>query len=211
MIYIFDLDGTLIDSSERMYRLFCDLIPECSLTKDEYWNYKRNKINHKKLIEMLYPQVSFEEFNDRWMPLIEEKKYLDMDRNYPDTLDVLSEMKGNGNTLYLLTARQSKKSLMEELQRLDLMFFFNAVITTEGKQSKEDVLIEFARYNQDILNPENIFISDMGKDIQLGNKLGFYTVAISYGFMSEEKLKEYSPKRVIKELSELITLTPTKR
>lgn len=211
MIYIFDLDGTLIDSSERMYRLFCDLIPACSLTKNEYWNYKRNKINHKKLIEMLYPQVSFEEFNDRWMPLIEEKKYLDMDRDYPDTLDVLSEMKGNGNTLYLLTARQSKKSLMEELQRLDLMFFFNAVITTEGKQSKEDVLIEFARYNQDILNPENIFISDMGKDIQLGNKLGFYTVAISYGFMSEEKLKEYSPKRVIKELSELITLTPTKR
>ena len=72
MIYIFDLDGTLIDSSERMYRLFCDLIPACSLTKNEYWNYKRNKINHKKLIEMLYPQVSFEEFNDRWMPLIEE-------------------------------------------------------------------------------------------------------------------------------------------
>ena len=204
MIYIFDLDGTLIDSSERMYRLFCDLIPACSLTKNEYWNYKRNKINHKKLIEMLYPQVSFEEFNDRWMPLIEEKKYLDMDENYPDTLGVLSGLKGNGNALYLLTARQSKKSLIEELQRLGLLDFFNDVITTEGRQSKEDVLIEFARNNQDILNSENTFISDMGKDIQLGNKLGFYTVAISHGFMSEEKLKEYSPKRVIKGLSELL-------
>lgn len=203
MIYIFDLDGTLIDSSERMYRLFCDLIPECDLSKEEYWNYKRNKVNHKKLIEILYLQLNFEMFNNRWMLLIEDKHYLAMDKNYPDTIEVLSKLKTNDNDLYLLTARQSKKALMEELETLNLLDFFNAVLITEGKQSKEDVLLEYARSNDNILNKENIFVSDMGKDIQLGNKLGFDTVAISHGFMSEEKLKEYSPKRVIKELNEL--------
>lgn len=203
MIYIFDLDGTLIDSSERMYRLFCDLIPECELTKEEYWNYKRNKVNHKKLIERLYPHVEFEQFNDRWMLLIEKKQYLDMDKNYPDTVEVLLRLKRQRDSLLLLTARQSKNGLMDELKRLSLLDFFEAVITTEGKHSKEEVLLENAKGNCDILNPQNIFVSDMGKDIQLGNKLGFYTVAISHGFMSEEKLKEYYPKRVIQELSEL--------
>ncbi len=203
MNYIFDLDGTLIDSSERMYRLFCDLIPECGLSKEEYWNYKRNKVNHKKLIEMLYLQVSFETFNDQWMPLIEEKQYLDMDKNYPDTVEVLSRLKRQGDRLFLLTARQSKKGLMDELRRLGLSDFFEAVITTEGKHSKEEVLLEYAKGNCNILDSENIFVSDMGKDIQLGNKLGFYTVAISHGFMSGEKLKDYCPKKVIEELSEL--------
>ena len=60
---IFDLDGTIIDSSERMYRLFCKLVPQCRLTKEEYWEYKRNKGNHKKLIETKYPEVDFYEFN----------------------------------------------------------------------------------------------------------------------------------------------------
>ena len=50
---------------------------------------------------------------------------------------------------------------------------------------------------------DNIFISDMGKDIELGNKFGFYTIAITHGFMSEEKLMEYNPKRIIHELSEI--------
>ena len=203
MIYIFDLDGTLIDSSERMYRLFCDLIPECSLLKEEYWNYKRNKVNHKKLIEILYPQLNFEVFNNQWMSLIEDKHYLAMDKNYPDTIKVLSKLKANDNDLYLLTARQSKKALMEELETLKLLDFFNVVLTTEDRQSKEDVLLEYARSNDNILNKENIFVSDMGKDIQLGNRFSFYTVGISHGFVTEEKLKKYSPKRVIKELSEL--------
>ena len=204
MIYIFDLDGTLIDSSERMYRLFCDLIPECELSKDEYWNYKRHKVNHKSLLEMLYPQVDFEEFNDRWMLLIEKKKYLDMDENYLDTIDVLSQLKLNRSILYLLTARQSKSNLMRELSRLNLIDCFDAIMLTEGKKTKEDLLKTCFQEKEEMFNSNYIFVSDMGKDIQLGNQLGFYTVAITHGFMSREKLLGYHPKRVIDELSELL-------
>ena len=58
MIFIFDLDGTLIDSSERMYMLFCELVPECKLSKNEYWDYKRDKVNHKVLLERLYADIN---------------------------------------------------------------------------------------------------------------------------------------------------------
>ena len=88
-IIFLDVDGTLIDSSDRMYNLFCELIPECQLTKCEYWNYKRNKISHQILLDKLYPQHSFEDFNSVWMNKIESEYYLGMDYNYLDTKDVL--------------------------------------------------------------------------------------------------------------------------
>lgn len=203
MKYIFDLDGTLIDSSERMYRLFCELIPECTLTKGEYWSYKRNKVNHKMLIEMLYPKVCFEEFEKIWMCNIEEERYLSMDKNFDDTIEVLSKLKNAGDEIFLLTARQYKDGLLKELTRLGIIDFFDCIMTTEGKCSKEDVLHKYSLNINELLIQNNIFISDMGKDIALGNKFGFYTIAITHGFMSGEKLMEYNPKRIIHQLSEI--------
>ena len=74
MKIFFDLDGTLVDASERLYRLFCDLIPECNFTKEEYWNLKRNKINHQMILEKYFPQYNFDEFNTKWLSLIEKEK-----------------------------------------------------------------------------------------------------------------------------------------
>ena len=53
-----DLDGTLIDSKLRLYGLFQELVPESILTYEEYWNYKKDKINHKKILKKYF------KFND---------------------------------------------------------------------------------------------------------------------------------------------------
>lgn len=202
--YIFDLDGTLIDSSERMYQVFCKLIPESKLSKEEYWKYKRNMVSHKMLIELLYPSVEFKQFNTLWLSKIEEESYLAMDQKYPDTMTVLSQLKFDGHNLYLLTARQSKKNLMDELQHLGLIIFFDKILSTEGIYSKEYILNSYAKVNVDILNPNNIFISDMGKDLQMAKKYGFYTIAISHGFMKEDRLVQYAPDKIVSDLSELL-------
>lgn len=203
MIYIFDLDGTLIDSSERMYKLFCFLVPECRLSKEAYWDYKRDKVNHKELLFKLYPQIDFEDFNAKWMSLIEIKEYIDLDKNYPDTISTLKELKKENN-IYLLTARQSKKMLMYELDKLKLNVYFDAVFTTEGYRSKEELLKECIKEIPGFSFGHNIFVSDMGKDIALGNRMYYNTIGISHGFMSEKRLKEYKPCRIIDELGELL-------
>ena len=217
MKVIFDLDGTIIDSSERMYRLFCKLVPQCRLTKEEYWEYKRNKGNHKKLIETKYPEVDFYEFNSKWMALIETDEYLDMDKNYPDTIEVLDKLKVN-HTLYLLTARQSKTKLMVELRRLGLLGFFDKVMATEGQCTKEKLLEQEIKKTLGLADKSNIFISDMGKDIQLGKKIGYYCIGISHGFMSRSRLLRYEPDEIVGELVEILVngnppcpihLTPT--
>jgi len=50
----FDLDGTLPDSRERLYRLFCELVPESRLSFDKYWALKRRKQDHKTILASLY-------------------------------------------------------------------------------------------------------------------------------------------------------------
>lgn len=205
MKIIFDLDGTLIDSSDRMYGLFCELVPECTLSKEEYWEYKRNKVNHQMLLSMQYPNTNFESFNRKWMPKIEEESYIAMDKLYPDTIVVLETLKCKYK-LNLLTARQCKDTLLRELENLGIKKYFSNIFTTEGVMTKEELLRISCQFDFELSDVNNYFVSDMGKDIQLGNKMGYTTVAISHGFMAEEKLLEYEPDYLIRELSELIVI-----
>lgn len=193
----FDLDGTLLDASERLYRLFCDLVPECQFSKEEYWKFKRNKINHQMILDKYFQEYDFEKFNVMWLDLIEAKQYIVLDKLYDFSKSVLSN---SGSDNYLLTARQSKKNLMEELEKVEIRHFFKEIYVTENKVSKLDIL------NSLDIKPNDIFISDMGQDVKTGHLAMMKTVAVSWGFMSAEKLSEYQPDFLINRPQELITL-----
>lgn len=204
MTIVFDLDGTVIDSSERMYRLFLKLVPECSFTKREYWDLKRNKVNHRAILEKQFPEYNFDEFNEQWMSQIEASPYLDMDTNYPDTIQVLEQLRLLGCGLVLLTARQSKTGLYQELERLGIKHFFDVIVVTEAKKSKEQLLQESIDDGTVSKNKDDLFISDMGKDIEVGKKLAYRTVGISHGFMSRRCLEAYNPDIMVKELIDIL-------
>lgn len=201
MNVIFDLDGTLVDSSERLFRLFQELVPESQFTKKQYWDLKRNKVNHKMILENYFPKYDFYDFNQKWLDRIELEEYLNMDLVYPDTIPVLDVLRKKYN-IVLLTARQSREKLLHELDRLEISFFFNRIYVTEAKTTKKDLLI-----NSDVMiGKDDFFISDMGKDIIEGKELGIQTVGITHGFMNEEKMKEYSPQFLISNLSQLLKI-----
>ena len=202
MNLIFDLDGTLIDASDRLYQLFQDIVTESHLTKEEYWKLKRDKVNHKMLLERFFPDKDFERFNKQWMNLIEDNYYLDLDENYGDTITAL-ECLSAGNRLILLTARQSKDRLYQELDRLAILRFFDDILVTEGRKDKEKLLKEAIDTGRIKHDPEDMFISDMGKDILIGKKLGFRTVGITHGFMNRNRLEEYEPDYIVDELGEV--------
>ncbi len=201
MNIIFDFDGTLVDSSERMYRLFQKLVPESTFTKDEYWKLKRNKISHKMILERYFPQYGFEAFNKTWLEKIELQEYLDMDKNYPDTVETLQRLSQNSN-LVLLTARQYKSRLVYELEKLKLRYFFNFLFVTEARSSKKELLLR----NEDMFtcgSDKGIFVSDMGEDITIGNQLGYHTIAVTHGFMNKGHLQKYDPNEIVDQLGEI--------
>ncbi len=78
MKVFFDLDGTLIDSKERLYKLFCDLVVDNILTYDEYWSLKMNKISNLDILseKFDYSAKKIDKFQCLWMSRIEQKNYL---------------------------------------------------------------------------------------------------------------------------------------
>lgn len=201
MNILFDLDGTLVDASDRLYQLFQDLVPESNFSKKEYWELKRNKISHQMILERFFSEIDFEFFNKRWLDLIETDKYLMLDKVYPDTVETLKDLSRSYN-LVLLTARQSAKKMICELDSLGIHNFFKCIIATEDRK-KDELLYEAISKGDISKEPNDLFVSDMGKDIALGNDLCYRTVAITRGFMNEKYLSEYEPEYLIEDLNGL--------
>lgn len=203
MNIVFDLDGTLIDSSERLYRLFQKLIPESKFTKSEYWRLKRDKINHETILNRFFPMYDFDNFEKEWMKKIEDGFYLHMDRLYDDTIIVLEKL-GKIHDMTLLTSRQNRIMLYEELEWMGIRKYFKTILVTEQKITKEKLLSGILSGNRLMKADRDLFISDMGADILAGRNMGYKTVGISHGFMSRRRLEEYEPDYLIDELSEIL-------
>lgn len=190
---IFDLDGTLIDSRQRLYRLFQRLVPESKLSFESYWELKRDQVSNEIILasEFGYDAVAIKSFVANWMDLIEEPDYLALDTLIPCIQDSLDKLREDAS-VHVCTARQHRTLVVGQLSRLGLLGYFDSVMVTEQRRSKEE-LIE----NLPNLGPSDWIIGDTGKDIQVGQALGLNTCAVLSGFMNEERLKAYNPRLIL--------------
>jgi len=64
MNIIFDLDGTLIDSKQRLYQLFQHLVPASTLTFQQYWQFKHNRLSNELILstEFSYADPDIQRF-----------------------------------------------------------------------------------------------------------------------------------------------------
>jgi phosphoglycolate phosphatase len=197
----FDLDGTLLDSRIRLYRLFQDLVNESYLSIQEYWGLKRNKINHKTILLKMfyYTDNDFEYFKKLWFEKIELPEYLQFDTLIDEAVDILGFLTEK-NKLYIVTSRQNKKNTIMQLKKLQIYDFFRNILITERICNKSDLIKEVGYQKEDFI------IGDTGNDVLTGLELGMNTVAVTYGFLNGDKLKSYNPRFIIDKLSEIISI-----
>lgn len=193
MKIIFDLDGTLIDSRERLYCLFQHLVPASDLTFEAYWDYKRNKIDHRKILETryLFSEHDIVSFQKNWMDKIELPEWLAFDKPFKGVTAYLMELKKQYE-LYLVTARQFESSVLIQLANFGWTSIFTKVLVTAQKTEKIDLI-----KNALATNSADWFVGDTGKDIETGKSLGMQTAAVLSGFLNREKLMEYRPDLII--------------
>ncbi len=68
MKLFFDLDGTLIDISEKYYRVYNDILTEAGFStigKKEYWDAKRHKVPEDQILAMTNAKDFYKEYNQR--------------------------------------------------------------------------------------------------------------------------------------------------
>lgn len=200
MNLFFDLDGTLLDSHERLFQLFQALVPQSTFSFSAYWDLKRFKNDHKTILSKCFGfnDDEIKNFEKLWMSEIEDDKWLLLDKPFPGVTDYLITLKDSGCSLYLTTSRQYKDRVVKQIQDFQWEPLFTGLYVTEQKVSKSGLLSGF-RFTRDCW-----LIGDTGYDIIEGKKLNFNTVGIYSGFLAKEKLEEYKPDYMYEKVTEFM-------
>jgi phosphoglycolate phosphatase len=188
-VFFIDLDGTLVDSKNRVYQLFIDLT-KCTISFDEYWKLKQEgKANHS-VLEQLEVIDQFPTFKTDWFRLIEADQYLLKDTLIENTIEALITLSGKGKVV-LATNRQSREKALGQLRAKNLLHYFSDVLVTEHKESKSTLLRDWLLVNQSPETFNGFMIGDTEEDFNVGAENKLSTIAVLSGFRSENFLARF--------------------
>jgi phosphoglycolate phosphatase len=198
-----DFDGTIVDSRVRQYQLFVELTGNTNITLGEYWNAKRDGINQKNMLSKYAKFTPDEEliFKKKWMEVIEDHSRLLYDELIDNVQAFLSESAKHFN-LYLVTGRQHRDRLIDQMKQLGIDHYFSVVLNTAQRLPKEQLI----RTNT-FAAKGDVFIGDSGEDIFAGKQLGIFTVGVTTGAATHERLLKYEPNLIVNSLTDLDPLT----
>ena len=193
----FDLDGTLIDVSERDFRIYADILLRLGyspISKDEYWPLRRNitDIHHILSLSGLISEEDVSTFLKERKALMETWSYLRIDKPFDDVIETLSKLKKEYN-LIILTKRYDGEITKQQVSELGLTDFAELMIVTD---SKEEAMRG--------INNLYAMIGDTENDIVPANNAGIKSIAVTTGIRNVEKLRLYSPSVIINKFSEVI-------
>ena len=178
MIYAFDLDGTLITARQRQMTLLRAVAKriDVHLVEDAVWQKKREGISTwAALLEMGLNEEKAKEITSAWIQEIETPYWLSLDTLFGDTVTVLDSFRKTGKTLILLTARQNRRLLLQQLSRLGIRGYFKGVECVSpfcAVDEKSNVLSRHSFAG---------FVGDSETDFAAANRTGTPFYAISTG------------------------------
>lgn len=201
MIFVLDLDGTLINSSERHSRLMQQILSEApsEILRDrcfdpvEFMEYKADgNSGLKYLTERLgLPEDTAGQIMAKWRRQIEEEYWLSLDVLYPDVLEFLNSLKQRQRKVYYLTARQNREGLLRELARLGIAGYADETIVVSpiaaGKEKKAAVE-KILEKTGEAEGPVCI-VGDTENEYTLAKELSLPCYMLNRGFRSERYWK----------------------
>jgi phosphoglycolate phosphatase len=208
MIVFFDLDGPLLDVSERYQILHRDLLEGMGVTPlepDVYWQRKRQRYPEAAILKELGASDLEPLYSRRRLELIETDGYLAHDRLWPWTIPVLTALIGR-YALVLVTVRSKREPLERQLTRLNLRRFFEAVLSepaTDPVDAQKSRLIRHYLSQKLLPTCGCWIVGDTEADIGVGRLLGLRTVAVRCGIRDEERLVRMNPTYLIDDIRAL--------
>ena len=208
MILFFDLDGPLLDVSQRYSILHRDLLERLgvsALSPEVYWQRKRQRCSEAAMLKELGASELEPFYTFRRLELIETESYMAHDHVWPWTISILSDLVAC-YPLILVTTRSKREALERQLTRLGLRRFFNAVLS---EPASDPVDGQKARLIQDYLAGQRLptrghwVIGDTEADIGAGHLLGFITVGVRCGIRDDEHLVKMKPTYLIDDIRAL--------
>lgn len=199
---IFDFDGVLADSFEALYTLVRDaFVPlEIELSEEQYRDFYLENV---KLAEQ-----KFCGNQERFLKLQgyirnNAKAYYQSVLLFPFTQELISSLSQLGSLAIVSSTTQDV--IESKLSEKQLLPYFQ-MVSSAGKEATKKERILAVCQQLHIEKGNAFFVSDTLGDIHEGKELGLKTIAVTWGFHSEETLKEALPSFLINKPDELVNI-----
>ncbi|MFN5949881.1 MAG: HAD family hydrolase [Pirellulaceae bacterium] len=206
--FYFDLDGPILDVSEKFHRIYSDLVTDFGghpLPKEDYWSRKKSRQADSKILEDSRLSSSLEkEYRRRRTSLIETESYWRFDRVWPEVRDAIARSPPCG-TLVLVTLRNNRRELEAQLKHLEIDHWFQKVLSESGDAAgpdRHDVKVHLIERTFGV--PQSgWFVGDTETDLRAGKKLGLRQVAVAFGIRDAIILAKENPDLLLDQPSQL--------
>jgi pyrophosphatase PpaX len=214
-LYLFDVDGTLIDTGELIFQCYketCLKYGSYHVPRSEITRYMG--IPLKKMTAALLPDINNEALDMAVEFYINHQReiYSEYLALFPGVKETLYQLKEKGKPLGIVTSRTSD-SLDKYLDLLEIAPFFDFTITPddteEHKPHPEPVhkAMEKAAYltgnETPFISESVLFVGDAEFDIQSGNRAGTHTALVLWGHNGPDDI-ESRPTHLLREMSQLL-------
>ncbi len=209
MLFIFDWDGTLSDSTEKI--ITCMKRAAVSLQLPVLADAEIREIiglGLPEAIAQIYPYASP---HDRLSLGVEYgRQFIAADQQpsafYPQVLDTLRVLRNSGHQLSVATGK-SRRGLDRVLKKLQLSDFFDATRCADETVSKPDpkMLHELLHcFGCDA--SEAVMVGDTEYDMAMAHAADIPRVAVSYGAHHIDRLRHYNPLLCIDQMPQILSL-----
>ena len=211
-LVIFDLDGTLLDTVADLANATNQALEQCGFPTHpvgDYYQFVGNGIN-KLFARALPAEHSSEENVQRIRSLFVpyyNRHNADCSRPYPSLVELLRTLQSGGMLLAVASNKYHEATL--KLVR----HFFPDIRFAAIYGQREDVPIKPAPdIVFDILRETGVaregalYVGDSGVDMQTARNAGVESAGVTWGFRSEEELREYGAVHIVHRAADILAI-----
>ena len=197
---IFDFDGTVADTFDEMFRVLNGLSGE--------FGYRPAAPDEIELLRGLSPVEVAKRLGLAWhkLPLVVTRARQELAhamprvRPFPGMADALAELRRGGLVVGLLTSN-NRVNVQLFLDQHPIVFDF--ISTGSGLWTKHRRLARLLK-REGLAPAAAAYIGDEVRDIEAGRKLGMRSVAVAWGYTSQQQLAAQAPDRLVHSPAELV-------
>jgi len=207
MLFIFDWDGTLMDSADRIVAVMHLAVSDRSLpplTNASILNIIG--LGLPEALRVLFPELSQSEVD--LLQAAYSRRFVESEELpcllFPGVPETLEQLRADGNLLAVATGK-SRRGLNRILSGLGMSDFFDATRCADETRSKphplmlNELLAELA-----VPVERAVMIGDTEYDMEMAVNAGMARVAVDYGAHAVERLLPYQPGLVVSHFPELL-------
>ena len=207
--YLFDADGTLLDTTELIFQSFfnsCRIFGNYEIERTEV--YKHIGIPLRTQLELYLGKRSESEYQEilSTHSAYQKEIYRQTLKAFDGVFSNLEKLQNRGAQLGIVSSR-TRETLDRYMKYVNIFDFFTVIstpeVTTNHKPHPEPVFWAMEQLKAD--PNETIFIGDAIYDIQSGNSAGVDTAFVTWGHNTEDHVGG-NPTYIINDLKELLSI-----